>query len=177
MLERKRLWGIVWAVCAVLVAGCRGVPPARLWAQKSDAADVRRDIPADAELEKRAQAHAHYAAGVIAEVSEQPDVALKEYSQAALKDPDNESLVLEVSRRFLQNKQPEQALELLNHAAARPNASGAVFARLGFIYSQLGKSDLAMAASRTAIKKAPGSLAGYQNLFLNYLMSKQPAEA
>ena len=177
MLERKRLWGIVWAMCAVLVAGCRGVPPARLWAQKSDAADVRRDIPADAELEKRAQAHAHYAAGVIAEVSEQPDVALKEYSQAALKDPDNESLVLEVSRRFLQNKQPEQALELLNHAAARPNASGAVFARLGFIYSQLGKSDLAMAASRTAIKKAPGSLAGYQNLFLNYLQSKQPAEA
>ena len=32
MLERKRLWGIVWAMCAVLVAGCRGVPPARLWA-------------------------------------------------------------------------------------------------------------------------------------------------
>ncbi len=177
MLQRKRFWGIVWALCAMLVAGCRGVPPAPLWAQKGDDADIRRQTPGDASLEKLAEAHAHYAAGVIAEVSEQPDAALKEYSQAALKDPENEPLVLEVSRRFLQNKQPEQALELLNHAAARPNASGAVFARLGFVYSQLGKLDQAMAASRTAIKKAPGSLAGYQNLFLTYLQSKQPQEA
>ncbi len=177
MLQRKRFWGIVWTLCAVLVAGCRGVPPATLWAQKGDDADIRRQTPGDASLEKLAEAHAHYAAGVIAEVSEQPDAALKEYSQAALKDPENEPLVLEVSRRFLQNKQPEQALELLNHAAARPNASGAVFARLGFVYSQLGKLDQAMAASRTAIKKAPGSLAGYQNLFLTYLQSKQPQEA
>src|SRR5258708_1831880 len=34
-----------------------------------------------------------------------------------------------------------------------------------------------MAASLTAIKKAPGSLAGYQSLFVTYLQSKQPQEA
>jgi len=88
MLERKRYWGIVWTLCAVVVAGCTGVPPTRVSAQKHDAeADRRRHMPGEAALEKRAEAHAHYAAGVIAEVSEQPDAALKEYSQAALKDP------------------------------------------------------------------------------------------
>jgi tetratricopeptide (TPR) repeat protein len=178
MLERNRYWGIVWIVCAVLITGCKGVSPSRLSDSKGDSApEVHQQTAGDAELQKIAQAHAHYGAGVIAEVSEQSDTALKEYSQAALKDPENEPLVLEVSRRFVQNKQPEKALELLTHATARPNASGAVYARLGFVYSQLGKTDQAMAASRTAIKKSPGSLAGYQNLFLNYLQIKQPLEA
>ena len=97
---------------------------------------------------------------------EQPEAALKEYALAAIKDPENEALVLEVSRRFLQNKQPEKALEVLSRAAARPNASAAVLARLGIVYSQLGKADQAVTACRAAVKKAPGSLIGYQNLLL-----------
>jgi tetratricopeptide (TPR) repeat protein len=105
------------------------------------------------------------------------EAALADYAQAALLDPDNESLVLEVSRRFLQNKQPEKALDVLSRAAARPDASGAVFARLGLVYLQLGKHEQAVTASRTATKRAPTSLAGYQNLFLIYVQTKQPQEA
>ena len=100
--------------------------------------------------------------------------ATEEYYQAALLDPDDEALILEVSRRLLQNKQPEKALEVATRAAARPNASGQIYARLGLIYSQLGKPDQAAAANRTAIKKSPGSLAGYQNLFLE-LSAEQTA--
>ena len=44
----------------------------------------------------------------------------------------------------------------VTRAAARPNASGEIYARLGLIYSQLGKADQAAAANRTAIKKSPG---------------------
>ena len=39
---------------------------------------------------------------------------------AATDDPENERLVLEVSRRFLQNKQPEKALDVLDRAARQP---------------------------------------------------------
>jgi len=124
-----------------------------------------------------AQAHAHYAAGVVHDMQDDSEAALEEYYQAAKLDPDNESLVLEVSRRFLQGKQPERALEVLAKAAGRPSASGAVFARLGMVYAQLGKYDQAVAADRSAIKRAPTSLTGYQNLFLTYLQNKHAPDA
>src|SRR5207247_8745247 len=61
----------------------------------------------DPTAEKLARAHAHYAAGVIHEMEGEMDNALEDYSKAALEDPENESLVLDVSRRLVQNKQPE----------------------------------------------------------------------
>ena len=103
--------------------------------------------------------------------------ALDEYYQAARTDPGDEGLVLDVSRRLLQGKQFDKALEVVSRAAARPGASGAVFARLGLIYAELGKTEQSVAANRTAIKRAPELLAGYRNLFLTYLQGKQPAEA
>jgi tetratricopeptide (TPR) repeat protein len=140
--------------------------------------------PAPAELPPRtspsddaAAAHAHYGAGVIHELNDEPEAALREYAQAALADPDNEPLILEVSRRYLQNKQFDKALELVSRSAARPHASGQIFARLGLIYAQLGKYEQAVAAGRTAIKKSPGLFAAYQNLFLNYLQNKHLPEA
>ena len=70
-----------------------------------------------------AQAHAHYGAGVVHDMEDDSEAALQEYYQAAKLDPDNEGLVLDVSRRFLQAKQPEKALEVLAKAADRPGAS------------------------------------------------------
>jgi tetratricopeptide (TPR) repeat protein len=116
---------------------------------------------ADGPAEKRARAHAHYGAGVIHEMNDEPGAALQEYYLAALDDPDDEWLLLEVSRRLLQNKQPEKALEILKPAAARPNASGEILARLSLTEAALGKHDEAVAAARAAIKrdpKGPGGL-------------------
>ncbi len=127
--------------------------------------------------ERRAEAHAHYAAGVIHEMNNEQQAASDEYYQAAMLDPDDETLILDVSRRLLQAKQPERALEIVTRAAAQPDASGEIDARLGLIYSQLGKPDQAVAANRAAIRKSPESLTGYQNLFLNYVRNKQPSEA
>jgi tetratricopeptide (TPR) repeat protein len=123
------------------------------------------------------RAHARYAAAIIHDMNGETESALEDYYKAALDDPANESLVLEVSRRLLQSKQTDKALEILSHAAQRPSASGAIFARLGAVYSQVGKPEQAIAANRTAVKKSPHSLSGYQNLFLTYLQNKQPQEA
>jgi tetratricopeptide (TPR) repeat protein len=127
--------------------------------------------------ESIAWAHAHYAAGVVHEMKDELDAALGEYYEAAVSDPDNEWLVLEVSRRFLQNKQPEKALSVLQAATAHTNAPGPVYARLGVVYAQLGKYDQAAAANRIAIQRSPDSLAGYQNLFLIYMQNKREPEA
>jgi tetratricopeptide (TPR) repeat protein len=131
----------------------------------------------DATSDRSAQAHAHFAAGVIHDMNDETEAALEEFYKAGVDDLGNEGLVLEVTRRLLQNKQPEKALDLLTRATAQPNASGALFARLGLVYSQLGKTEQAIAADRAAIKRAPESLAGYQNLFMNCLQSKQEREA
>jgi tetratricopeptide (TPR) repeat protein len=83
--------------------------------------------------------------------------------------------------RFRQGEKPddkaqsmrEKAAEILKKATARPEASGALYARLALIYSLLGKKELAVEASRQAIKKSPDSLSGYQYLAQLHLQNNQ----
>ena len=176
----RRYWYLGLGLAgSMLMAGCHHPTAAHSPKAAEPRVDVTEDKPVKktSEPDRLAEAHAHYAAAVIHDMNEEPEAALEEYYKAAKGDPDNETLTLEVARRFQQSKQPEKALDLLVRSAARPDASGAVFAQLGFIYSQVGKFDLAIAANRTAIKKTPSSFSGYQNLYLNYVQNKQPAEA
>ena len=174
MLRRHSHWGVVLALSGGLMTGC-GSASARRQAGKAPVQP--RAEAAELSPEKAAQAHAHFGTGVVDEANGDTAAALDEYYQAARADPGDEELVLDVSRRLLQAKQFDKALEVVNRAAARPGVSGAVFARLGLIYAELGKTEQSVAANRTAIKKAPELLAGYRNLFLTYLQGKQPAEA
>jgi tetratricopeptide (TPR) repeat protein len=178
MVRRYWIWRAAVVAGVVLVAGC-GSAPGRRNARPPDnaAAALKRERADDRSAEQRAEAHAHYAAGVIREMNDEQPAATEEYYQAAVLDPGDDRLVLEVSRRLLQAKQPERALEVVKRAAAQTDASGQIYARLGLIYTQLGKPEQAMVANREAIKKSPGALAGYQNLFLAYLRNKQPREA
>ena len=73
--------------------------------------------------------------------------------ESACKDLDNEPLILEVSRRLLQAKRNDKALDLVSRATARRNASGILFARLGFIHAQMEKPDLAREADQNAIRR------------------------
>ena len=178
MLRRYWIMGAAVATSILLVAGC-GTAPAHQGGglKEKSAAGRKQEGGDDRSVERRAEAHAHYATGVVREMNGDPQAAMEEYYQAAVLDPGDEVLVLEVSRHLLQAKQPERALEIVKRAAARPDASGEIYARLGMIYSRLGKADQAAVANRTAIKKSPGSPIGYQNLFLGYMRNKQPREA
>lgn len=176
MLSRSRFWGAA-VLCGFVFAGCQSRPPrmSSPTAEQVSLASARGD--ADRPAEKVAQAHAHYSTAIIHDMNDETEAALEDYYNAASDDPQDEGLVLEVSRRLIQNRQLDKALEVLTKAAAEPGASGDVFARLGIVYGQLGKFDQAIVAGRTAIKRSPDSLAGYQNLFVNFLQSKQEAEA
>lgn len=132
---------------------------------------------AGSQPDKVAAAHAHYAAGVVQALSGDPELALEEFRQAAQLDPTDEELTMDVSRRFVERRHLEQALELLKRSAARPEAGGQVFSRLGFIYAQLGRLDEAIAANRQAIKRSPADFAGHQFLYDNLLQRGQRAEA
>jgi tetratricopeptide (TPR) repeat protein len=175
-----RYWisGGVLALSSLLVAGCGSVSARKAPAPKDEnVTTLRRGEAEGRTLNRLVEAHAHYAAGVVHETSGDARAAAEEYYRAALLDPDDEGLVLEVSRHLLSDKQPERALEVVTRAAARPGASGQIFARLGAIYAQVGKPEQAVEANRTAIRKSPDSLVGYQNLSLGYLERKQTQEA
>jgi tetratricopeptide (TPR) repeat protein len=204
MLFRSGIRVLALAASGALFAGCHTHPPKRVEPVSADstAAPAFAGIPdakpaADDDAQSpdtptnefpfnsvasdsgkdTAEAHAHYATGIIYELDDQPELALQEYFQAALKDIDNEPLILDVSRRLIQAKKLDQAQELLLQATARRDASGILFARLGAVYFQLGKSDAAVSAIRTAIRRDPQSLVGYQNLYIIYQQKKQTKEA
>jgi tetratricopeptide (TPR) repeat protein len=176
MLVRSGFITVV-AASSLLVAGCQTRSSAARDPLQSPAALSSGQAGRLAAEQDLIEAHAHYAQAVIHELNDEPALALKEYTEAARADLGNEALTLEVSRRLLQAKQPEQALALLSRATARPDASGALFAQMGFVYSRLGRTELAISTSRVAIKKQPASLDGYRNLFVTYLQNQKAAEA
>src|SRR5262245_20520552 len=166
----------VWLLGGALLAGCASQPGSPPRAQKPGstavANPVTRVLPSE-EVERRAEAHAHYATAVIHELNEEPELAADELFQAALKDPTNENLVLDVTRKLLQFKKNDKALELLVKATSRPDASGMLFARLGLVYGLLEKTDQAIQANQSAIRKMPRSFVGYQNLCRLYLQNSR----
>lgn len=162
----------LWIMAGLLLAGCRTVSHPAARHAGADTASAVPDVD-----EKIVEAHAHYALGMIYDLDEQPELAREELSKAALADPSNADLVLELTRDYLQQKQPEKAIELLLHATALPDASGVLFARLAMVYSQLGKDEQAIAAAQTAIKRDAAALEGYRVLFAIQLQRGRPKEA
>src|ERR1051326_4620004 len=165
---------------ALFLAGCETAPAGR-HSVKSGSPDAvapkavvrKAEDYSSAAVEKRTEAHAHYAAAVLHEWNDEAEPAVNEYFKAAMADPGNEPLVLEVSQRLLELKKNDQALELLLKATAESPPSGMLFARLGLLYSLLGKKELAIAANRTAIKKTPRAIAGYRHLARIYFQAGQ----
>jgi Flp pilus assembly protein TadD len=131
----------------------------------------------DAEVERLVQAHAAYAAGLVAQENNADDAGLEYFAKSVAADPGNEQLALEVARRYLEREQGEKAVTVLKRAAAQPGSSGAAKSFLALTYYQLGRKDEALAAYREALKVLPASLANSQALAQLLAERKQPEEA
>lgn len=112
----------------------------------------------------RAKANGHFATGLLYELNREGDKAQEQFFKAALADPSREKLVITVADRFLRRRMPERALEVLEKAAQREDSTGRIHGLLGFVYSQLGKPELAVKSIQRAIKETPEELPPY--LFL-----------
>src|SRR5580692_1093909 len=123
MVRRCQTGVVIWAVSCLLLAGCATTR------EQSSESDSENPVA----QEKQAEAHAHYAQGMLYELQDQGDKAMEEFSQSALEDPANEELVLDLARRYSQAKQPDKAAELLRAAAKVPGASTEVFSELALV--------------------------------------------
>ena len=116
-------------------------------------------------------------AGVVSDLNGASVEALEEFTSAARLDPDNEELLLEVSERLAGSGRGKEACEVLQAATARATASGELFARLGLVRAQLGQTNEAISACRTALRKSPDAVEAYRTLFAVYLRDKQFTQA
>ncbi len=129
------------------------------------------------DAEKRAKAYAHFTTGLVYEWNQAPAEALKHFYEAALADPGNEELVLDVTRQLLQSKNPDKAIFLLTKAASQPGASGAIDAWLGVAHNALNHNPQAIVSFRSALKKDPLQILASQSLAQMYFTAGQPRQA
>ncbi len=165
---------------ALMAGGCRnpakpvqpgGRPPAAAaGASERSAGDSRS-------LEDRAEANARFMAGISHELNDEPNAALDDFYRAAMADPGNEALVLDLSTRFIVLKRYDQAIKLLEKALSQPDASALLDARLAFVQLQMGKTNAAIRSNQKTLAKAPRSILGYQSLYQIHLQSGQTNEA
>jgi tetratricopeptide (TPR) repeat protein len=126
--------------------------------------------------EREVKAQAAFTAGVMKELSDEPDLALEWFRKSLEFDPAHEALSVDVARRLLTRKEPEKAIQVLKLSAGQPDASGEVFVCLGLAESQLGHFDAAVAAYRKAVARSPKDLGAYGLLAHLLAELKRPQE-
>ncbi len=112
----------------------------------------------------QAEAFARFAAGISRDLNAEPDAAEAEFERSASADPANEGLVLDLAQRFLKQRKPKSAVNVLAKSAARPEASARIFGLLGRAHLFAGATNDAIVASQKALVKDPLLMDAYQNL-------------
>jgi tetratricopeptide (TPR) repeat protein len=165
--QARRVGPLLLLLC--LLAACSAPRAGR------EAAD---GAPADARsVDQRAEALARYARGVSFDMRGEPKSALEEYQRAATFDPSNLRLVMDVSRRLIRNGDYTGAEQLLERASREKDAPANLHALLAAVYTQNGRTNEAVAASRRAVQLDPKQFGGHQTLFDLYLRQEKFKEA
>lgn len=128
-------------------------------------------------LTDRAAAFTHYSAGVIQMLNGDPVLATEEFYRAAQLDRTDPELLAEVAKRLIEQRQFAKAREVLQWAVKLPEADGNTYLRLGFAYAQLKQTDKAIAANQEAVRRMPGFLPAWNNLYLNQVQAGQAQKA
>ncbi len=166
---------LILATVAWIASGCSNLHP------KHYSATLRSSKPSetpepDRFSENRSEAFARFATGISYELSDKSELATEEFYKAALADPANESLSIDLAIRFLKTKEPDKAIELLSKSASLPQVSGKIFSLLAQAYISTGETNRAITACRSAIKREPSSIFGYQVLSDILLKQGKPDE-
>lgn len=160
-------------VLAVLVVGCRTSAPGQ--------APVAKVAPvssaAQADWERRAEAHAAFAAGLVRGMNGDSEGLLNYFERVTEKDLSNYELVADVARRFLQQGKTDRALKLLDRVAERPDAPGELHALHGVALTSVGRTADALKAYMRAAERPPVIVAVYQAVVRILADDRRTAEA
>jgi tetratricopeptide (TPR) repeat protein len=167
---------LVFGLAGLLLPACstalRRSPTAPSAADQSEVPAPRFHL-----VKGNADAFAHFAAGESYFDNEDAAGTLGQWEEAALADPSNEALVIEVAAQLLQNKNNEKARAILAKSASRTNASAAVLSWLSRAQLQANQFRQALASSKLAVQRQPDALDGYECQVEVLLHDQQWAEA
>jgi tetratricopeptide (TPR) repeat protein len=177
---------LVLVLGAVLISGCatglrRSAPASSPDADSQDPNRVADEADENAPPAHLAQgnpeAFSRFATGVTYEENDEGGRAIVQFDEAALADPANEELVIEVARHFLKDKETGKALSLLTKSGHRPDASSVLLSWMARAQLEAGHSDQALATSKLAIQRQPAGLDGYECQVEVYVHNGQFSEA
>lgn len=131
----------------------------------------------EAAEEERVRALTEFAAGIHHEIHGDPQKALEAYAASAASDPAHEELVAEVAQRYLRDKKPAKALELLKPSAAMPGATTVVLSLLSSAQRELGQHAQAVRTGRLALQRGPDNLFAIRSLYLALAADRRLPEA
>lgn len=121
-------------------------------------------VPPEIPLEQRSEAYAHYATGLIHEMNGEPKEAFQEFLLAAQGDPSHVELILTVAHSLVQQKEFQEASDLLEKSLPYARTNHVIHALLGSVYAAAGEREKAIAACRRALELKPDLLAAYDTI-------------
>lgn len=125
-----------------------------------------------ASSEKRIQANARYAAGILFHAKGDLNAAVKELLLAADAVPEDMALKLQVAKKLLEWKMPLPALKALETPAWPKNPPAAFFLRKAEALRALGEESKARAAFALALETSPGNMQARRELVTACLKEK-----
>src|ERR1051325_2177238 len=138
------------------------------------------DDPARFELNReaarRADAVAHYGAGMIYHSQSNFDEALAEFEKAVELDPSNEDLAADVAREYLRRKQNSKAITLLEKSIVQNSDSTQLLYLLGYAYKAENQPDKALTAFQAIVRLSPTEITAYREVVVIYLTHNKRKE-
>ena len=167
-MQKQRVVCIYALNGILLLTGCRTPSPSTVpvpspaVAKNAPAGVMAFSLPPEGQ--RRAQALAEFACGMLAELSKDNPDAVEHYLAAAQLEPDHEALQMKTAQGLLQQNRNQEALTLLRDLAARHPASERALTWLALAYQATDQGDKAVATYAQLIKLAPGRPENYLKL-------------
>ena len=169
-MKRQRILPTL-AVAALLLLGAkRQVALAQSPESEKDLPPSRNNS-ADAS-QRRIQANARYATGILFHAQGELNEAVKELLLAVNADPENTTIKLHVVQKFLEWKMPLPALKVLETSDWPKNPPAEFFLRKAESLRALGEESKARDAFAQALETSPGNMQARRELVAAYLKEK-----
>ncbi len=157
--------GAVIAALALLLAGCRSLPPADVDDDWNDFTDPSDQIIEVEESEGDfARALAYFGSAQLYELDREHDRAIEAYREALVYDPDYQDTYLQIALLLIRSDRTDEAIDILRKLSDRRPDEAQPLIWLGSAYRHERDADAAIRTYRRALDIAPDSAGIYIQL-------------
>jgi tetratricopeptide (TPR) repeat protein len=172
-------WRDARVLTAALVVGACVATGCSTTSKSSSAGEMPNQAPSlqlSTAQERRAQALAHYATGLMLQRGDDDDAGFSEFKQALELDPQNPLLALRVAQSYLNRRDTTNAIAILQAATKAVPASPEAWYGLGIAYGRADQPQQSIAAWHQTLKLDPTFSVAIRNLLDVYAQQGTAAD-